>query len=382
MTEKGNILIRGGMVVDPAKNSIDKRDILIRGNTFVEMAAGEQVEADEVIEAEGYIVTPGLIDNHTHSFFGGTELGIVPDTLLPMGVTTVVDQGSSGIVNCDSFMEVVANHSQVRVFCNLHVSPTGLITERYTENVDPANYDLERLKELFHKYAGRIVGLKVRQGQEMVGEFGLKPLQEAVKLANALGCRVTVHTANPPGDVAELVSLLREGDVFCHCYHGRGSTILDQNGKVRQEIRQARKDGIIFDTADARIHHSYPVIKAALADGFPPDIISTDVTRGSLFGNMVFGLPAIMSKYLSMGLPLLDVVRAATAAPARLIGMEGKLGVFAHGAFADVAIFELTNKTFNFKNRLGETFQCDKLLVPKMTIINGKIMFRQIDFPF
>jgi len=378
---RGSLLIRGGTVIDPASDFWGKRDVYICGNTFADPADGEKADAEEIIEADGCLVMPGLIDNHTHCFYGGSELGFIPDpSLLPMGVTAAVDQGSAGIANCDSFMQMVVNHSQVRVFCNLHVSPTGLITERYPENVDPQNYSLERLKELFQQYAGRIVGLKVRQGQEMVGEFGLAPLRAAVNLAGELGCRVTVHTANPPCDVAELLSLLRPGDVFCHCYHGRGSTILDQQGKVRKEVRKARENGVLFDTADARIHHSYPVIQAALADGFFPDIISTDVTRASLFGDMVFGLPAIMTKYLSLGLSLPNVVKACTAAPAELIGMSGKLGTLAPGAFADVAIFQLTNTPFLFKNRLGETFLGDQLLIPKMTILNGKIMFRQIDF--
>ncbi|MDR3592484.1 MAG: metallo-dependent hydrolase [Negativicutes bacterium] len=383
MTLKGSLLIRGGTVVDPARDFVGRGDVLICGNTCMEVAAGETADAEEIVEADGCLVMPGLIDNHTHCFYGGSELGFLPDpSLLPMGVTAAVDQGSAGIANCDSFMQTVVNHSQVRVFCNLHVSPTGLVTERYSENVDPQYYGLERLRELFRQYAGRIVGLKVRQGQEMVGEFGLAPLKAAVQLAGELGCRVTVHTANPPGDVAELVALLRPGDVFCHCFHGRGSTILDENGKVRQEVRAARENGVLFDTADARIHHSYPVIKAALADGFFPDIISTDLTRASLFGNMVFGLPAVMSKYLSLGLPLPEVVRACTAAPAELLGLSGKLGTLATGAFADVAIFQLTDTPFRYTNRMGETFCGNQLLVPKMTILNGKIMFRQIDFPF
>lgn len=379
--KKGSLLIRGGMVCDPARNFFGKGNVLINGNTFVDMEADETADVEEVVEAAGCLVMPGLIDNHTHCFYGGTELGIVPDpSLLPLGVTTAVDQGSAGISTCDSFMQLVVNHSQVRVFCNIHVSPTGIITEQYSENVDPKNYDSGRIKELLQQYDGKVVGLKVRQGREMVGDFGLAPLKETVKIATDLGCRVTVHVANPPGDIAELVSILRPGDVFCHCYHGRGSTIIDQNGKVRKEIRQARKDGIIFDTADARIHHSFPVIKAALADGFFPDVISTDITRSSLFGNMVFGLPAIMSKYLSLGLPLEAVVKACTATPAGLIGMSGKLGTLAPGAFADVAIFELVDKNFLFKNRLEETFLGNQLLIPKMTILNGKMMFRQINF--
>jgi len=137
---------------------------------------------------------------------------------------------------------------------------------------------------------------------------------------------------------------------------------------------------VIFDTADARVHHSFPIIRAALAEGFCPDVISTDLTRASLFGNMVFGLPAVMSKYLSLGLGLPEVVKACTATPAGLIGMGGKLGTLAPGALADVAIFELSDKSFFYRNRLGETFRGNKLLIPKMTVLNGKIMFRQIDF--
>jgi dihydroorotase len=381
MAKTGNLLFRGGTVIDPARNIHGQRDVLIRGNSFVDIMPGEDVEAEETVDATGSLVMPGLIDNHLHCFYGGTELGLVPDpSLLPMGITCAVDQGSSGIANCDSFMQTVVNGSQMRIFCTVNVSPTGIITERYPENLDPKNYSLERLRELFQRYPERLVGLKVRQGREMVGELGLSPLKAAVELGNELGCRVTVHAADAPGDVADLVSILRAGDVLCHCYHGKGSTIIDRNAKVRSEVRAARANGVIFDTADARIHHSYPVIEAALADGFFPDVISTDLTRASLFGNMVFGLPAVMSKYLSLGLSLPQVVKACTATPAGLIGMAGKLGTLAAGAFADVAIFRLTEKAFLFKNRMGESFRGSKLLIPQMTILNGKIMFRQIDF--
>jgi predicted amidohydrolase len=381
MSKTGNLLIRGGMVVDPARDFCDQRDVLIRGNSFVDLTAGEPAEAEEVIDAAGCLVMPGLIDNHTHCFFGGSELGFAPDpSLLPMGVTAAVDQGSSGIANCDGFIQTVVNHSQMRIFCNIHVSPTGLITERYPENADPQYFDRERLSELFEQHPGRIVGLKVRQGEEMVGQLGFAPLRAAVGLADELGCRVTVHSANPPGDIAELLAPLRPGDVVCHIYHGRGSTILDQHGKVRPEVLEARERGVIFDSADARIHHSYPIIRAALAEGFLPDVISTDLVRASLFGNMVFGLPAVMSKYLSLGLGLEQVVKACTATPAELIGMRGKLGTLAPGAFADLAIFRRSAKSFRFKNRMGESFEAEQLLVPQMTILNGKIVYRHIEF--
>lgn len=380
MVKKGDILIQGGTIVDPVQNVCREGNVLIRGKTIAEIAPGETVEAKEVVKATGFLVTPGLIDSHTHVFFGGTEIGIVPDlSLLPMGVTSVVDAGSAGTDNCEGFMNSVLN-SHIRVFYYINVSPTGVVTERYPECLEPKYYDLHKMEELFSNYAGKIVGLKVRQGQEIVGNLGLEPLKGAIRIAEHLRCRVNVHTTNPPGDIVELASILRPGDIFGHCFHGIGSSIIGQNSKVKQGIWQARDNGVIFDSADGRTNHSYPVIKAALADGFAPDVISTDVIRASLFGNTLFGLPVVMSKYLSLGIPLIDVVKACTATPAKIIGMGDRLGTLAPGSLADIAVFRLEKKSFTFQNRLGETFCGDQLLIPQMTIMNGKVVYRQVDF--
>jgi dihydroorotase len=379
----GELLLRGGTVVDPGSHFFGKKDVLVRGGVIAALEPGEPVEAAETIDATGYYVTPGLIDYHTHLFQGGTESGFSPDVaLLPMGVTTAVDQGSVGVANCDAFMKLVAERSAVRVFCTLNVSPAGQVTERYPENIDPRHYDPERMLRLFARYPEKICGLKIRHDRGPVGDLGVEPLRAAVALAGGLGTRLVVHTVNPPDDTTEFVPLLRGGDVFCHCYHGGPSPIIDADGKVKSEIRQARRDGVLFDTADARGNHCYAVIKAALADGFRPDIISTDLVNSSLFGNMLFGLPAVMSKYLSLGLSLPDVVNACTDVPAGLLGMKGRLGTLAPGALADVAVFDLCDKPFLFANRLGETFACTQLLRPCLTIAGGKVVFRQIDFPF
>jgi dihydroorotase len=276
LVNQGDLLIRGGTVVDPMMGLFGQGDIMICGSTIQAIEPGQSIDAKEVIHADGYLVTPGLIDYHTHIFFRGTESGFAADlSLLPMGVTTAVDQGSAGSANADIFMQGIANNSLMRIFCTLNVSPAGQVTEHYTENLDPRNYDLGRLRELFGRYADRIVGLKLRHGQEVVREFGMEPLKATLNLADALNCRVVVHSANPPGTVAGLTALLRAGDVCCHCYHGRGDTIIGQNGKVRPEIWEARERGVLFDTADGRTNHSYTVIQSALASGFAPDIIST-----------------------------------------------------------------------------------------------------------
>lgn len=213
----------------------------------------------------------------------------------------------------------------------------------------------------------------------MVKEFGIKPLEAAVGLGKEMNCHVVVHAVNPPGEISEIVNVMRDGDIFCHCYHGTGSTIIDTQGKIKDSIIRARQRGILFDSADARGNHVYRVILPAIEQGFIPDIISTDLTQGSLFGNMVYGLPLVISKYLSLGLDILDVFKACTSGPAKVLGMEGKIGTLSAGAYADIAIFKLEEKHFKLTNRAHEIYEASKLLLPKATILKGKIAYRQLD---
>ena len=381
MSIKGELLIRGGTVVDPARGVFGKADVLIHNGIVMDSSGAQQLEAERTIEADGLFVLPGLIDYHTHVFHGGTDIGIFPDSaLLPQGVTTAVDQGSAGITNFESFYKSVVAMSQVRVFSHLHVSPAGLATlTRCLEPVDPRLYDSDRIERLLRAYSSQILGLKIRQSKEIVGEWGVEPLAATVGIAEKLGCRVVVHTTNPPREVDEILSLLRPGDVFTHVFQGKGSNIIDEQGKVRPSVRQARSKGVIFDTADGRGHYAFSVAKAALAEGFEPDIISTDLVKGSLFDRSVFGLPLIMSKYISLGMSLDQVVKACTATPARIIGMEGKLGTLAPGAHGDVAIFELSDKQLSVEDVFGERFNYKQLLLPRLTVLNGRVVYRSLE---
>ncbi|SFL74887.1 metallo-dependent hydrolase [Pelosinus propionicus] len=382
MTIKGDLLIRGGTIVDPARNFLDKADILIRGDRVVDIPVDEKIQAEKVIEATNCLVLPGLIDYHTHLFHSGTQIGIYPDSaLLPQGVTTAVDQGSAGVTNFDSFFKTVVNNSQMRIFAHLHASPAGLSTlTRSLEPIDPNLFDAECARSLFKKYDKELLGLKIRQSKEIVGEWGLAPLKATVQMANTLGCRVVVHTTNPPGEVEELVSLLRSGDVFTHVYQGKGSNIINERGKIRQAVREARTKGVLFDTADGRGHYAFSVAKAAIADGFEPDIISTDIVRGSLYERTVFGLPLIMSKYLNLGISLEKVVKACTSAPARVIGMEGKIGTLAPGAYGDIAVFQLKEIPLHIQDVFGEVLTCDQVFIPQMTVLNGRVVYRSLEF--
>ncbi|MCO5065273.1 MAG: amidohydrolase family protein [Rhizobiaceae bacterium] len=376
-----DIVIRGGTVVDPSRGDAHEDEIVIAGGRIASAADCELSPETDVIDATGCIVTPGLIDHHAHVFHGGSVHGLDADvSLLPMGITTVLDAGSTGVDAAESFIKGVALQSRMRILSLLNVSSEGLTTSLHTEDLDPTKFDKGRLKEFFARYPETVKGLKIRCGAEMVGALGLRPLAKAVELADELRCNLTVHITNPPCDPGDLVELLRAGDVACHVYHGLGYTILDGDGRVKPKIRAARERGVLFDTADGQKNHSQAVAQRAIADGFLPDIISTDLVKSGLFRDISFGLPLTMSRYMAHGISLLEVVRACTATPARVLGLGDGAGTLAPGAVADVAIFAVDLSGRSLTNALGETMTLPQMLLPQMTIREGDIVFRQLSF--
>ena len=376
-----SLVIRGGMVVDPA-NGVERRASLIveEGRVAGLCDDGAEPSAQQTIDAEGCIVTPGLVDTHIHVFHGGTENGVVPDTtLLPMGVTAGIDQGSAGSGNFQIFYDSVIARSQVHVFACLNISTQGLITSSYPENLDPKFTNLPAMRRLFEKYPNVLCGIKTRISTELVGELGIAVLENAAATAEKIGTRISVHTTNPPVPVPDFIGMFRKGDIYSHTYQGKGFSILGDDGKVSPSVWEARKRGVIFDSADARVHYLYPVVKQALSEGFTPDTISTDLVQGSLFQPGVFGLPRIMSKYLALGLPLNEVVRAVTASPAKIVG-RSDLGHLGAGATADIAIFKLKDCKTAIVDRERNSLTLEKMLVPQCTVLGGKVVFRQFDF--
>jgi dihydroorotase len=376
-----DLWIRGGRIVDPAQNVDQPGDVLVRGSRLAAAAVGETPEASEVVDATGCLVMPGLIDFHAHLYCGGTEIGVEPDvSLLPQGVTTAVDAGSAGTANYGLFSDSVIARSLVRIKAYLNVAPTGLVTTRYHENVDPTHYDLAKTAALLERHRGELLGLKIRQSRNIVGGMGLAPLEATLGMAEQLKCPVVVHTTDPPGSPGEIADRLRPGDVFCHVFNGTGNTIIGPDGLVLPEIVAARRRGIHFDAANGRNHFAFRVAEAAIRQAFLPDVISTDLTTNTLFRPPVFGLPHVMSKYLAMGVPLMQVVAACTSTPARLLGMQQEIGTLASGACADVAVIREAQMRVEFPDTPGERRAGQVLLVPQLTVRAGRVVFRQVDF--
>jgi predicted amidohydrolase len=378
---KDSILITGGHVVDPVRGIDGKGDILIVGDRIVDTSKTEAASAETVVRADGCLVMPGLIDFHAHVFWGGTDAGIAPDVgLLPNCVTTVVDGGSAGTANYEVFHKSVIANSFVRIKSFLNVSPTGIATNKYDEATDPQYYDEEKIESLFRQYGNELLGLKIRQSKEIVKEHGLEPLKKALQIAGRVPCRVAVHTTNPPGSTGELIDLLRSGDIFVHVYHGKGSTIIGGDNRVLPRVKAAKECGVIFDAANGKNHFAFSTAEGALADGFKPDVISSDLSWLTFLKQPVFALPWVMAKYLALGMDLVDIVAACTSTPARLMGMAGEIGTLSPGACADVAIMKLINHQCEFLDAVGERRMGQGLLLPQATIRAGRLVFRQLTF--
>ena len=373
--------IKGGHVIDPAADESAVRDVWIVNGRIADQTAGQSAEYDE-IDASGCYVFPGLTDFHVHMFHGGTEIGLQPDSVfLPQGVTMAVDQGSSGVANCDAFYSETLAETTVRSYAFLHLCPAGLATTRYLENIDPDIFDPIAVRDVFDRHPGAFIGLKIRQSIEIAGKHGLKPLERALGIAEDLGVPVVVHTTDPAGKIEDLAAMLRPGDVFSHVFHGRGETILDGAGVVRPAVRKARERGVFFDTADGRVHYGLKEIRRSLAQGFLPDTISTDLTRISKFVAPVFGLPFVMSKYLALGMKLEDVVRAVTCTPVKVLGLDaGKFGTLQPGAYADAVLFKRKGANITITDKAGDTLSVPHVLSPQMTLRNGKTVYRNIEF--
>ena len=372
-----SLLLRGGEVLDPGAGLAGRLDVRVRDGLVAAVGPGLAAEGDTVLDVGGALVLPGLIDLHAHCFIGGSDLGPrTDDVARATGVTTWVDGGSTGAGTFEGMREWVLSRSRVRMYAFLNISAIGLAYLKVGELNHLAYADVDAAVGAGRDHADLVVGIKVRNQLEVVGGAGVEPLRRAVRAADALGGRVMVHCTTPPVPMAELLALLRPGDVVSHFLHGRGHGILDERGQVRREVRQARERGVLFDVAHGRMHVKFPIARAAIAQGFYPDTISSDLTLGGAAG-CVRDLPTTMAKFLTLGMPLPEVVRAVTATPAKALGRAGRLGTLAPGAVADVAVFRLESGAFEFEDAHGERLTGPRRFVPELTLRAGEIWWRR-----
>jgi dihydroorotase len=367
-----DLVIRGGTVVCPASGHHGSLDVAVAGGRIDAVAESIAPTAGaRVIDAEGLILTPGLIDLHVH-VFEGQDLGIPAARIgLAHGSTTLVDAGSAGAHLYPAFRDGYLQRASERVFAFLNISSIGLTSILLAGELENLAYaSVEECLRCIDANRDSIIGVKARIAGETVGANGARPLELAVEAADAAGLPLMVHIANPPPALESILALLRSGDVVTHCYTGHGNRLGDPEGRIRAAAREARERGIIFDVGHGGGSFDVETARALIGDGFLPDVISSDAHAYSI--DIVESLPAVMSKFLALGLPLAAVVERATTAPADFLGRH-ELGRLAAGAVADIAAFQLREQPVRFRDVNGREFDGNQLLVPRWTMKDGRL---------
>lgn len=379
---KYDYVIQNGYVIDPAVGTETVKSVYIRNNRIVEPPVDGTVEDSVVINASGCLVLPGLIDFHTHLGYQLSDFGLNPDLYtLPNGITAAVDAGSGGTANFEGMYQNVFSRAMITIRSFLNVAATGIITERYLENLDPSRFDEKKMALLFDRYKDVLLGFKVRVGRNTSGERNLEPLKRTVELAERFQCRVCLHATQLDAGYDEIFRIMRKGDIVCHIFQGDNqNNILGGSDHIEDYVYEGREKGILFDCACGRVNYSNQIMKTAFAEGFWPDIVSTDIIGFSIYGPKIHSLLSVMSQYLAMGMPLNDLVRAVTATPAHIMGLSSQIGTLEPGAKADIFITKLVENPMDITDKFGRTVHLNMTFVPLLTLKEGQLAYRSIQF--
>jgi dihydroorotase len=391
--DKFDLVIKGGDVLDPSQSLRGKRDIGIRWGV-IEAIEPEipLARASKTIDAAGKLVTPGLIDLHCHVYPYGSAIGIPADELVQhQCTTTVVSAGDAGVNNIAALRRYIVAQSRARIFAFVHIANNGLSAFPVAELYNIDNAQVEACAMALAENPDFLIGVKVRMSENVIFKHGLEPLKRAIQACEMCGwpARMMVHIGGVETKelMSQILDLLRPGDVLTHAYSGAPNiagafTNIVQDGKLLPAALAAKQRGVIFDVGHGGGSFDFTVAEIAIPGGCTPDTISSDI---HVFSGNTPGmpyLPWVMSKFLTMGYSLEQVVTMTTTAPAKIINRAPKIGTLQIGAPGDVAIMELVEGPVSFLDTRNNKRDGKAYLKPIQTVINGVPFGRPYQSPF
>jgi len=372
-----DLLLKGGTVIDPSTGLHGVHDIAVQDGKIARIAPSiPREEASRVHEVADKIVTPGLIDLHAHVFEGFNSNGVHPDLGgVYAGVTTIVDAGSSGCATFAGFPRHIIPNCHTEIIPFLHICQTGLATS--PDIIAERSIDLDGTLKVLDQHQNLIRGIKARMVSPALEILGMDMPRLARRAAREGGVKLMVHIGDTekrydPTVIRSLLPLLEQGDILTHYFTANPGGVLDANGRLVPEAREAADRGVWFDTAHGRMNFSFDVGRRIIDQGLLPHCISTDLTvPGRLY--TVHSMTEMMTRFLGLGFTLAQVVTMSTENPAKAIGEGHRLGSLAVDRQADISVLDIHPGDWVVYDVLGASLQVDRAVVPFLTVKRGQV---------
>ncbi|EXG79717.1 TatD family hydrolase [Cryptosporangium arvum] len=363
-------VVRGGTVLDHASGLNQVADLAIKDGKVAAIGDDLARSAANVVDATGATVLPGLVEGHTHIFEKVSKVGAPQDEAhLRRGVVAAADAGTAGASTFPAFRTLVVEPTVMRIVNFLNVSVLGLIDFRYGELLNPDTFNVDDALATAAENPDVVRGFKIRLSEDVLGDKIVPLLEKAINLGEQAGLPVMVHIGETALTLPEILDRLRPGDIIAHCYTGKENGILDENGAVLREVYKARERGVMYDSAHGKSNMSFKVAKPAIAEGFLPDILSSD-TSGRNWRGPVFDLVTSMSKFLALGVPMSEILPRVTTVPAKYLGLDVEgYGSLTVGGPAHVTVLKEVGATV-LPDAAGNTIEAPRL-EPTAVFVNG-----------
>ncbi len=378
-----DLLLKGGTVIDPSQDISGSMDVAISGGKIARVAPDiDATEAAKVMYVEGKVVTPGLIDIHTHVYVPGHNPAHPDNAGVWGGVTTVADAGGPGPANFKELCEVVLPQAQTTVYSFLSVFHDR--SESMT--VDESQIDVAGVVRTARENPDLVKGVKCLVQPRLVQVLGLKHVEAAKAAAKEAGIRVMMHIGDigpkslpstSPQVVSRALSMLDSGDIVTHIFTPLTGAALDFDGNLLPELKDAQERGVTLDPSYGDFNFGWERAEVVMSQGIFPDTIGTDIDIQPNFGmrkNLMRGLLEYAAFFLKLGFSLEEVVRMTTVNAARALGIEETAGSLAEGRQADVAVLELLSGSYQLTDATGESRTGTQALVPFFTIKSGNVV--------
>lgn len=349
-------LIRNGRIYDGTGAEAQGVDVRIANGIIQEIGPDLSLQGETIVDAAGLLVCPGLIDLHVHVFSGIGLYSIDPvDAGLRTGVTSMLDTGTAGSLTYPNMARFILPAAEEDVFTLLNISMIGAIQGHpdfppfMGDLNDGRHAHVPSAVECARKYPKNLVGMKVRltsalanydEKNELAGFHGV------FEAADQIGSPLMIHHAASKIPTTTVLKALRRGDIYTHLYHPHPDHAFADNGMPTDALLEARARGVIFDVGHGVGAFVWRVAEPACEKfGFWPDTISTDLHHFNLHGPVI-DLPTTMSKFLYLGMPVKDIIRAVTLNAATAMRVDDRLGSIEAGKQADITLLKLESGHF------------------------------------